>query len=203
MIKGWTIARGLGLIPASDVEEFKSRNGNSAIRLFDPDSAEISSTDGYVKFPQTVLLGGSSHGEMPSGDVLPSILESMLLGYVAISSGWLDAYARLAEIGFGLKDLKSWIRSGEVPNHGEASPGITPIDSLAAEGTKEERTANFIKYLDTRLHDHEPVMKTEYSLDEIGEATREWELRREIQRALVDLKDQIAKFSTEEESVPK
>ena len=203
MIKGWTIARGLGLIPASDVEEFKSRNGNSAIRLFDPDSAETSSTDGYVKFPQTVLLGGSSHGEMPSGDVLPSILESMLLGYVAISSGWLDAYARLAEIGFGLKDLKSWIRSGEVPNHGEASPGITPIDSLAAAGTKEERIANFIKYLDTRLDNHESVMKTVYSLDEIGEATREWELRREIHHALMDLKNQIADFSTEEESVPK
>ena len=201
MIAGWTIARGLGLIPDEDVEQFKSSNGNHAIRLYDPDDS--TAVHGYVKFPQTVLLGAHSHGNFASGDVLPSLLESMLLGYVAITSGWLDAYARLAEIGFGLQDLKAWIRTGEVPRQQDSTVGITPIPSLAGLGTPEERVAAFTEYLAERIADHKAVLSKEYSLHEIGDVSREWELRVHIQEALVELGKRIPEIADESNSVPK
>ena len=197
MIYGWTIARALGLIPPTDVEDFVSRNGHSAIRIFDP-NAPIESGH-YFSFPSAVLRGARTMAtQLDEGEVLPSLLESMILGFAAIDSGWLDPYARLAELGTSPEFLNSWLKTGEIKGAATASPPLSPIESLKNLETRKERASKFAEYLDKRLKFHQSILEKDFTLDAIGEADREWELRTQIKEALEKLKQDVTRADSAE-----
>jgi hypothetical protein len=60
----------------------------------------------------------------------------------------------------------------------------------------------FAKYLDERLRFHKSILEKEFTLENVGEADREWELRTQIQKALEELKSEVTK-SDATESVPR
>jgi hypothetical protein len=201
MIKGWTIARALGLIPPADIEAFTAKNGHSAIRIFDPSAP---AEDGhYWGFPSSVLRGARTMAtSLGEGEVLPALLESMILGYVVINSGWLDPYARLAELGTQPQILSNWLATGEFDGTAAASPKIAPYEGLTGLASREERVTAFAAYLDKRLGFHESILQQEFTLENVGEADREWELRTQIQEALEQLKRDVTQ-SGASESVPR
>jgi hypothetical protein len=192
MIKGWTIARALGLIPPADIDAFTAKNGHSAIRIFDPSAP---AEDGhYWGFPSSVLRGARTMAtSLEEGEVLPALLESMILGYVVINSGWLDPYARLAELGTQPQILSNWLATGEFDGTDAASPKIAPYEALTGLASREERVTAFAEYLDERLGFHASILKKEFTLENVGEADREWELRTQIQKALEELKSEVTK----------
>ena len=201
MIKGWTIARALGLIPPADLETFTAKNGHSTIRIFDPTAP---AGDGhYWGFPSSVLRGARTMAtSLDEGEVLPALLESMILGYVVINSGWLDPYARLAELGTQPAILRNWLKTGQIEGAEMASPSLAPYSALAGLATREERVKALTEYLDSRLHFHGSILEKAYTLDNVAEADREWELREQINQALIDLKDEVMQSDTSE-SVPR
>ena len=201
MIKGWTIARALGLIPPADIDAFTAKNGHSAIRIFDP---KAPAEDGhYWGFPSSVLRGARTMAtSLDEGEVLPALLESMILGYVVINSGWLDPYARLAELGTQPQILSDWLATGEFDGTDAASPKIAPYEALTGLASREERVTAFAEYLDKRLGFHASILEKEFTLENVGEADREWELRTQIQEALEQLKRDVTQ-SDATESVPR
>ena len=141
----------------------------------------------------------SSLGE---GEVLPALLESMILGYSVIADGWLDPYARLAEIGTRPAILQNWLKTGQVEGADLANPPLEPYSAFSGLATREDRVAALKEYLEARQKFHSSILNKVYTLDNVADADREWEIREQIEEALKQLLNEI-KQSGESEAVPR
>jgi hypothetical protein len=85
------------------------------------------------------------------------------------------------------------LKTGEIKGANEASPALSPFESLKGLETRRERVEKFVKHIDERIKFNETLIEKSYALYDIGEADREWELRVQIEAALKKLKEDATK----------
>ncbi len=191
MIRGWTVARILGYIPTEGVAAYMASNGFGEIRLFDPE-APIASGH-YWSFPQVALRGANPGQRFEDTEVLPALLEAMILGYASITSGGLRAYARLAQLGGANNaELEHWVTTGEVKAEATTNPGVGVWSTWTDAATPQERKELLLKDVQGRLDRVAAQMKITYTLETVPQATRYWELREVYKSALGSLQTTVA-----------
>jgi len=190
MVKGWNVARMLGYIPQSDIDAFKKSDGHAPIRIFDPKAP--ASSGRYWSFPDAVLRGASPDEPLGDAEVFPALLESMILGFAGLQTGWLRAYARLADLGSQTNsELDDWIATGTVASPEGTSPEVGVVAGWASAATAEERLAKVKDLLVKRTERVGELLNTTFDLESIHTASRDWEIRREIQLAIQSLTNSV------------
>jgi len=197
MVKGWMVARMLGYIPQSDIDAFKVRDGHGSIRIYDPKASAASGH--YWSFPDAVLRGANPDEPLGDAEVLPALLESLILGYAGMGSGWLRAYARLAALGSAKNtELSQWITRGTVETPLDTTPSVGVVSGWADAAIPQDRLAKVQELIHHRRARVEQLINQTYDLDSILTAPRDWEIRRQTGEAL----DQLAKSIGVIESSP-
>lgn len=195
MVKGWTIARFLGYVPPADVAAFMADAGRGVglgeIRIFDP--AAPMAKGQYWSFPPLALRGTNPGEKFEDTEVLPALLEAMILGYATINSGGLRSYARLAALGdISNSELANWILTGKVVAPDSTSPSVGVVEAWANLATPSERKDIVLENLRKRTERAAELFKITYNLESVPTATRYWELREVFKAAFADLTSDIS-----------
>jgi hypothetical protein len=178
VIRGWQVARTLGMISNQDLKLFKYSDGEERIGLWTP--------EGVLRFtgPQTTVT------KPMATEVLPILLERIPLAMMELVTGdseGLNAFSALARLGQKSDDtLARWIDQGLLPSCEENISMFTPEDKVAGtvSQTPSERRDTVIASLKQRKESLAKLGAIKPKVTELEQLSRAWELREVITKVL-------------------